>query len=144
MSQTFRLQQEPKGKRKLITEGSSGPSIIKSKKQKTHTEISPDAQILIRIFKQTEQSVLHHTLFSSIANASQSDLNCMKRMLGPLVTAALNLLRCVRCHNPMSSKKIQVGFVTSLISNQNMTRRCRRTISTTSPLRMTGLILKVT
>ncbi|KAG8768273.1 hypothetical protein FRC12_005681 [Ceratobasidium sp. 428] len=85
-------------KRKPHPEGPSGSSNVK--KQKPRTELSPDAKLLIRIFQKTEQPILHHVLFSSIATASQADLNAIKRLLGPLVTAALNPLHCVRCHKP--------------------------------------------
>ncbi|KAG8722682.1 hypothetical protein FRC09_005861, partial [Ceratobasidium sp. 395] len=69
-------------KRKPLPAGPSGSSNVK--KQKPRTELSPDAKLLIRIFQKTEQPDLQRVLFSSIANASQSDLDAMKRMLGPL------------------------------------------------------------
>ncbi|KAG8742082.1 hypothetical protein FRC10_002018 [Ceratobasidium sp. 414] len=70
----------------------AGPS------KKPHSPLSPDAALLTRIIKNTGQPILQQTLLSSVTRASPSDLDVLKRMLGPLVTAALNPLHCVRCH----------------------------------------------
>ncbi|KAG8779995.1 hypothetical protein FRC12_023595 [Ceratobasidium sp. 428] len=94
-------------KRKPLPAGPSGSSNVK--KQKPYAELPPDAKLLIRIFQKTEQPVLQRVLFSSIANASQSDLDAMKRMLGPLVTSALNPLHCVRCHKPYLQQENKYG-----------------------------------
>ncbi|KAG8686937.1 hypothetical protein FRC08_012253 [Ceratobasidium sp. 394] len=79
-------------KRKTSAAGPSGSS------KKTQPTLSPEAELLTRIIKKTEQPILQQTLISSIARASPPDLDAFKRILGPLVTAALNPLHCVRCH----------------------------------------------
>ncbi|KAG8731196.1 hypothetical protein FRC10_001972 [Ceratobasidium sp. 414] len=83
-------------KRKLVAVGPSGSSSVK--KQKIHAKHSPDAQLLTRIVKKTELPILQQTLLSSIPTISPSDLDSLKRILEPLVTAARNPLHCVLCH----------------------------------------------
>ncbi|KAG9119447.1 hypothetical protein FRC07_005527, partial [Ceratobasidium sp. 392] len=83
-------------KRKPVAGGSSGSSKIK--KQKSQPTLSSDGRLLTRIVSKTQTTTLQQTLLSSITTAPPSDLEALKRILGPLVTSALNPLHCVRCH----------------------------------------------
>jgi hypothetical protein len=59
---------------------------------------SLDVQLLTRIISKAGELELRQTLASSLATAASADVDALKRLLGPLVSATLNPLHCVRCH----------------------------------------------
>ncbi|KAG9076449.1 hypothetical protein FS749_011782, partial [Ceratobasidium sp. UAMH 11750] len=85
----------PSMKRKAPEPSPSGGS---RSKQKKLPNTSDDAQLLLRIINKSDESYLRQVLASSVDTASPSDLQAIKRFLGPLVTWARNPRHCVRCH----------------------------------------------
>ncbi|KAG8783741.1 hypothetical protein FRC12_019399 [Ceratobasidium sp. 428] len=78
-----------------VSAGSSG-----SRNKRPYHQLSTDAQLLTRIVTKAGEEDLRQTLVSSIATAAPSQLEALKVLLDPLVTATLNPLHCVRCHKP--------------------------------------------
>ncbi|KAG8746803.1 hypothetical protein FRC12_014219 [Ceratobasidium sp. 428] len=72
----------------------------RTKQQKISPNPSSDAELLVRIVTKCVEPTLRQTLASSLAAASPSDIQVVKRLLDPLVTPFQNPLHCVRCHEP--------------------------------------------
>ncbi|KAG8684702.1 hypothetical protein FRC09_015222 [Ceratobasidium sp. 395] len=74
------------------------PSNSSRTKQRKLPNTSNDTQLLLQIINKSEESKLRSALASSVNAASPSDLQAIKRYLGPLVTWSRNPRHCVRCH----------------------------------------------
>ncbi|KAG9079961.1 hypothetical protein FRC06_007248, partial [Ceratobasidium sp. 370] len=81
----------------------------RAKQQKPLPNLSADAKLLLRVVIKCEESALRRTLASSITTASPSDLQAVKRLLGPLVASTQNPLHCVRCHASYVEQENKLG-----------------------------------
>ncbi|KAF8600400.1 hypothetical protein BDV93DRAFT_510868 [Ceratobasidium sp. AG-I] len=71
----------------------------------TSPESASDISLLRRVFNESHTPNLVHALNESLDTATPEEIQILKHLLEPLVTAATSPLHCVRCHQTYLESK---------------------------------------